>query len=142
MIRSGNMNDAHIRIVDQYFVASVAFPRSKLLCLALPRLFVATSDSYDVNETQSPHCIDMMRSDESRADNSHPDSRLFFHARDYSSRFSGGKASFPAPAGFDRVRPSSMRSDTAPSCRPGRQLLGHLREDSSLPAESGCSLPF
>src|SRR5262249_4821578 len=53
-----------------------------------PRLFGASGNADDVHETQPPHCVDMMRSDESRADNSHPQAFRcpIIHARDYSSK--------------------------------------------------------
>src|SRR5215471_14784811 len=98
MIRGGDMHNLHVRIVDQCLVAAVTSPCSKLLCLPLSRFIGAACHRYDVHKAQAPHCIDVMRSDKAGADDSHPNSCLFSHARNYSARFSAGKVWFPAEA--------------------------------------------
>src|SRR5215471_5208011 len=141
MIRGGDMHNAHVRIVDQCLVAAVAFPCSKLLCLPLSRFIVAAGHRYDIHKAQAPHCIDVMRSNKAGTNDSHPNSCLFCHARNYSARFSADKAWFLAEAESGPMPPSSKRSDTSPLCRRDRRHHDRPQEHSSPPAEWGRSLP-
>src|SRR5262245_23416580 len=72
MIRSCDMHDLHVGVINQRLVVPITPSYPKLLRLSPSGLLAASSNRDDVYETQAPDCIDMMRPHESRADNSHP----------------------------------------------------------------------
>jgi hypothetical protein len=69
------MHDVDGRIVEQRLIVTVA-PRDTETLRALPGgLVVRPGKSDDVDEPQATHRIDVVRSNETRADKAHPDAR-------------------------------------------------------------------
>ena len=65
-------------IVEQRLVAAVGLRHAQRLGLLLRGRLAAAGDRHDVDEAEPPHRVDVMRADESGADDTHPDS---FQAR-------------------------------------------------------------
>ena len=76
VVRGRDMHDLYFRIGDQRLITAVAFPRSKLLRFAPSRIFTASSNGNNIDESKTPHRIDVMRPDEARSDDPHTHSLL------------------------------------------------------------------
>jgi hypothetical protein len=73
VVGRGVVDDLHIRIVNQRLIAAVSLPCAERLRLLLPRCLVAAGNGDDIDEAETSDGIDMMRADEPRTDETHPD---------------------------------------------------------------------
>ena len=73
VVRRGVVDDVHVGIGGQRFVAAVRLRNAERVGLRARRRIGAGRHRDDIDEAETPHGIDVMRPDEPRADEAHPD---------------------------------------------------------------------
>ena len=90
VVRRRVVDDLDVGIVQQRLVAPVGLARAERFRLFLRRRLAAARDRHDVDVAETPHGVDVMRSDEARPDDSHTDP---FHVASPPMREENGRRS-------------------------------------------------